>query len=146
MKGLSQGIAERGPFFIQCDTFQAKVTYERLRKRLSYFGAWEASSWSDAERLRNSPSLLSWNVTLNYDCTEHSQDMATRGYFSHTSPEGYDLSDRYMQGGFVMTLACAENIFQCSLVKQTWYLNRVPTYSEYYTQEEIASLAVRGRM
>ena len=43
---------------------------------------------------------LSWNAKLAQAALNHSTDMATRGYFQHDSPEGYDFSWRYSQVGF----------------------------------------------
>ena len=43
-------------------------------------------------------------------------------------------------------LGCSENIFLCSLVERDWYVGGVYSHSEYYTQEEIATLVVEGWM
>jgi uncharacterized protein YkwD len=40
----------------------------------------------------------------------------------------------------------AENIFYCSLIKRQWYINGIPANAEYYTQAEIAALAVDSWM
>ena len=87
---------------------------------------------------------LAWNDTLNKIARNHSLDMAVRNYFSHTSPEGYDILDRYLIGGFSTNTACAENIFQCSRIKYQWYINGIPSSTEYYTQDEIALLTVKS--
>jgi uncharacterized protein YkwD len=111
---------------------------------------------TNAERSTRELSLLEWNVGLSSIARKHSQDMAKRGYFSHTSPEGYGPCDRYRQEGFVIRkipagnnyyyLGCSENIFLCSLVERDWYVGGVYSHSEYYTQEEIATLVVEGWM
>ena len=43
---------------------------------------------------------LSWNAKLAQAALNHSADMASRDYFQHDSPEGYDFSWRYSQVGF----------------------------------------------
>lgn len=116
------------------------------------------------ERGKVGLSSLEWNPDLNRIAGEHSQDMASRGYFSHTSPEGYDSIERCRQARFPIRkipaggdwytlgcvqnyyLGCAENIFRCSLVKGQWYAGGALSGLGYYTEEEIASLAVQGWM
>jgi len=100
----------------------------------------------NAERSKHGLPALIRNDTLYRIAVNHSTDMATRGYFSHISPEGTDLMDRYEQGGFPIHHGGAENIFKCNLVKQKWYMYGAPIYSDYYTQEEIALLVVNGWM
>ncbi|MBI2852853.1 MAG: CAP domain-containing protein [Chloroflexi bacterium] len=100
----------------------------------------------NTERVQNGLSPLKWNDTLGEIARKHSTDMALRGYFDHVSPNGVDLSDRYDKGGFAMKLGAAENIFQTSVTRQTWYLYGVPTYSERNSLEEIARSAIEGWM
>ena len=110
----------------------------------------------NAERKGRGLSPLTWDSELNAIARKHSEDMATRHYFGHTSPEGLEPIDRYQREGFVVRqipaggnhyyLGCSENIYQCSLIKRTWYLSGIPTHSEYYSEEEIALLAVQGWM
>lgn len=52
---------------------------------------------------------LGWNDTLFTAATAHSQDMAQRNYFSHTSPEGKTSGDRAQAAGYRFT-ALGENI------------------------------------
>ena len=89
---------------------------------------------------------LTWDDTLWAIALNHSRDMAVRNYFNHVSPEGYDIKDRYQLGGFIVDVGWAENIFQCSQIKRTWYINGIPVRNEYYTQEEIAQLTVQSWM
>lgn len=44
-------------------------------------------------------SRLDWSPALYRVADGHSEDMATRGYFSHTGTDGADFSDRYEQAG-----------------------------------------------
>ncbi|WP_258555511.1 CAP domain-containing protein [Halopelagius longus] len=45
-------------------------------------------------------SPLKSDSQLSNVARSHSQDMATRDYFSHDSPEGRDFDDRYQQHGY----------------------------------------------
>ena len=46
------------------------------------------------ERWLQCPVCLAWNTLLTQAAAGHSQDMATRNYFSHTSPDGVTMVDR----------------------------------------------------
>lgn len=108
------------------------------------------------ERSKNGLVVVAWDAELSTVARKHSEDMAKRNYFNHVSPEGYRAVDRCKlaginisktQGDGVYYLGCSENIFQCSLVKVYYYnKNGVLAYSEYYSQSEIAELAVQGWM
>ena len=52
---------------------------------------------------------VAWNDALTAAATAHSNDMATRDYFSHTSPEGGTMSDRVNATGYRWSML-AENI------------------------------------
>ncbi len=54
------------------------------------------------------PALV-WNDALFTAATAHSQDMAQRNYFSHTSPDGKTVADRAQTAGYRFT-ALGENI------------------------------------
>lgn len=107
-------------------------------------------------REREGLLALDWDGALSAITSDHSQDMIDRAYFSHTTPDGDGPVDRCKQadfdinripaGGFHYYLGCSENIFQCSLEKHRWFSGDVYSHSDYYTQEEIASLAVEGWM
>ncbi|MDB5946195.1 MAG: cysteine-rich secretory family protein [Ramlibacter sp.] len=43
---------------------------------------------------------LAWNDVLFSAAARHSQDMATRNYFSHTTPEGISFSQRLSTEGY----------------------------------------------
>ncbi len=100
---------------------------------------------TNTERTKQGLSPLSWDAQLNIVARKHSEDMARRNYFNHTSPEGFGPADRCKQAGLIIQ-GCAENIFQCTLAKADWYKNGVLAYTEYYTQKEIASLVVNSWM
>lgn len=52
---------------------------------------------------------LAWSATLAQAAWQHSSDMATRNYFSHTSPEGGTLGSRATAAGYAWS-SIAENI------------------------------------
>lgn len=54
-------------------------------------------------------AALGWNDTLFTAATAHSQDMAQRNYFSHTSPDGKTAGDRAQTAGYRFTVL-GENI------------------------------------
>jgi len=57
--------------------------------------------------------LLNPNPILNSIARSRSQDMINRGYFSHSTPEGKNLSDILVENG-VMYACIAENLSQAS--------------------------------
>lgn len=99
----------------------------------------------NAERKKQGLSPLIWDAQLGIVARKHSEDMAQRNYFDHTTPEGYGPMDRCRQAGLAPR-GCAENIFQCTLAKADWYKNGVLEFTEYYTQDDIAALVVNGWM
>lgn len=48
---------------------------------------------NEARRARGAPTVT-WNDALAEAAARHSRDMARRGYFAHTSPEGTRVGDR----------------------------------------------------
>lgn len=54
-------------------------------------------------------AALGWNDSLFAAAAAHSQDMAQRNYFSHTSPEGKSAGDRMLLAGYRFS-AWGENI------------------------------------
>jgi uncharacterized protein YkwD len=101
------------------------------------------------ERAKNGLSPLAWNPMLNKIARLHSQDMVTRNYFSHYSPEGHDLAYRYSKQGFVCEVAVgnvyytgAENIFQNHLYDSIEYINEVPAIYHWRDMERIARTTV----
>jgi uncharacterized protein YkwD len=118
---------------------------------------------TNVRRRNRGLSILEWDEALSAVARKHSEDMATRSYFAHTSPEGENATDRCRRedypirripaggGSFSLSctkkyyLGCSENLFKVSLAKRKWSVGgRVHT--EYYTEEEIASRAVQGWM
>ena len=54
-------------------------------------------------------AAMKWNDLLFSAAARHSQDMASRNYFSHTSPEGVTFSQRLANEGYI-GWAAGENI------------------------------------
>lgn len=60
----------------------------------------EVVTLTNAERQKAGCSPLTNNRTLRNVATAHSEDMAERNYFSHTSPEGEGPDDRAANAGY----------------------------------------------
>ncbi len=58
-------------------------------------------------------SRLEPGGNLNEAAQAHAQDMLQRDYFSHTSPEGRNVQDRYVAAGGSLWELVAENISKC---------------------------------
>lgn len=100
----------------------------------------------NAERVKNNLKPLTWNSALSVIAQNHSKDMALRNYFNGTTPEGLTVSQQYKQAGFTNWTSAVEIIFKCSQIDTKYYTNGVLTYTKYYSQDEIASLAVKNWM
>ena len=53
----------------------------------------------NAERIQNGGSALEWDDRLASVARAHSEDMTSRNYFSHDTPEGLDPTDRLHRAG-----------------------------------------------
>jgi uncharacterized protein YkwD len=90
------------------------------------------------ERTSRGLSSLTWNPTITKAAVNHSNDMATRDYFQHDSPEGYDFTWRYSKVGFT-----------CSVSQGNWIYGGAENimYMEgYYGVDVIAEESVDGWM
>ena len=84
----------------------------------------------------------------------HSEDMASRDYFSHDSPEGLGPTDRGQRAGYdcyrnfgsYFTFGLVENIHQGLLFEGYRTINGRTTPYNLYSLEEIAQNAVEGWM
>jgi uncharacterized protein YkwD len=65
---------------------------------------------TNAVRIQSGLQPLSWSPELCRLARMHSQDMATRGYFAHETPEGLRLRDRARGVGILHFKLLAENI------------------------------------
>ncbi|MCG2691115.1 CAP domain-containing protein [Candidatus Parcubacteria bacterium] len=96
----------------------------------------------NTERRNQSLTVLDWDGRLADIARNHSQDMAAKNYFAHTSPDGCDISCKYKKVNYDFSSA-AENILYTWIYKSR-YSDGVVT--EYNTQAEIASSAVQWWM
>jgi len=94
------------------------------------------------ERQKQGLAALSYDGRLADIARGHSQDMATRNYAAHISPDGCDPACRYKQNNYKFSML-AENISG-----RTTYKTRYPdgVVDEYNTQAELASWIVQGWM
>lgn len=63
----------------------------------------------NAERAKVGCAALTMDARLTAAARGHSQDMATRGYFAHDTPEGVGMATRVTNAGYRWS-AVAENI------------------------------------
>ena len=54
----------------------------------------------NAERAKNGSAPLNWDDRLSAVARAHSDDMTSRGYFSHDTPEGLGPSERITRSGY----------------------------------------------
>lgn len=64
----------------------------------------------NAERCRNNLPALVWDESLAQMARLHSDDMGSRNYFNHATPEGGQTSERAHQSGITGWRALGENI------------------------------------
>lgn len=109
---------------------------------------------TNQERKNYGLSQLVFDSEITQIARGHSQDMASREYFAHETPEGFTPSDRAEQVGYVcqkivglqMYSGLAENIFQGYLFNSYYTLNNVITSYDWSSEEEIAKTTVEGWM
>lgn len=66
---------------------------------------------------------VTWNGYLATAARNHAQDMATRNYFSHTTPDGKTITNRAEEAGYAGWTELGENIaggFEASSVMKGW--------------------------
>ena len=107
----------------------------------------------NAQRTRNGLVALSLDSGITAIAQNHSDDMALNDYFEHENLRGLNATDRGAAVGYdciktyegYYTFGLAENIYQAWLFSSTTYINDV-AIRDWYSQEEIAVLVVRGWM
>ena len=65
---------------------------------------------TNVARAENGLPLLTWDPELCRMAREHSEKMATLGYFSHETPEGLQLKERARENGILHFRVIGENI------------------------------------
>ncbi|PZA11392.1 hypothetical protein DNX69_19105 [Rhodopseudomonas palustris] len=68
----------------------------------------------NAARQQHGLSPLQLGEALNDAAQRHADDMFKRNYYSHNSPEGNDVQDRYIAAGGSRWRLVAENIARCA--------------------------------
>ncbi len=104
-------------------------------------------------RTQNGLKALSWDDKLSNIARSHSQDMASRDYFSHDTPEGKDPTDRGTSQGYrcqktvgnLIYSGIAENLFQNNLYDSVTIIGIVPIH-DWNSQDELAKSTVDGWM
>ena len=90
------------------------------------------------ERVSHGLTPLSWNSKIAQAALNHSTDMASRNYFEHDSPEGYDFSWRYAQVGFSCSVTYGNMIYGGG--------ENIMFLEGYYGVDTIATETVNGWM
>lgn len=73
----------------------------------------QALSLVNEARRKHALGTFDSSETLNKAAQEHAEDMLDRGYYSHVSPEGETVEDRYRDHGGSRWQRVAENIASC---------------------------------
>ena len=71
---------------------------------------WDLVEATNQARRENGVAPLSVNDTLMRSSETHARDMATRNYFSHWTPEGWDIGLRIYGWGYPRSAGIGENI------------------------------------
>ena len=114
----------------------------------------QVHSLTNQYRIQNDLKALSWDGQLSDVARKHSRDMATRDYFSHQTPEGYDPTDRGTSVGYqcrkivgnLIYSGIAENIFQNNLYDTFWHVNGIPTSYDWNSLDDLTKSTVDGWM
>jgi uncharacterized protein YkwD len=106
------------------------------------------------ERIDHELTVLAFDERLSAIARGHSHDMASRGFFSHTNPEGRDATARGKLAGFTCRKQIArntfseglgENLFQDNLYSRIRISGNERSY-DWNTLEEIAAHSLKGWM
>ncbi len=106
------------------------------------------------ERIKHGSEPLEHVEQIRLIARLHSEDMATRDYFSHDTPEGRDPTDRGNLVGYQCRkafgnsyrLGLGENIHQNWLFGGYQIVNGERTPIDWFTADELAAQAVKGWM
>ncbi len=100
------------------------------------------------EREKLGLSRLKWNDDVAYVARLYSQEMAERGFFAHTSPEGESHGDRLNDKGIYYYNRSAENLAKINHVRYFTYINTIDNVINrtYRTLGEVAEESVGGWM
>ncbi|OHV73318.1 hypothetical protein LCM4579_10350 [Ensifer sp. LCM 4579] len=90
----------------------------------------EALALVNEARSRHGLDPLQATGRLNSAAQAHAEDMLARNYYSHTSPEGEDVGDRYRDRGGSRWQKVAENIARCTACPSVPTAERVSEFHE----------------
>ncbi|MFH5797331.1 CAP domain-containing protein [Haladaptatus sp. CMAA 1911] len=104
-------------------------------------------TYVNEERSNRGLEPLAFSTDLREIARYHSEDMATRNYFSHTSPEGENFADRYDRFDHTCRASAGDGRYLTGgeNIAQTWYDVRVTTADgtvRYTTEDELARAIV----
>jgi uncharacterized protein YkwD len=99
----------------------------------------------NVQRMAYDRERLEWDDALGNFARAHSEDMAKRGYFSHTNPDGLTPMKRLEQAGFTKCRLVGENIYQNNLYSRVITEKKKTTY-DWNTPEKIAATTLKGWM
>jgi uncharacterized protein YkwD len=109
----------------------------------------------NVQRTQNSLTALSFDPQLNLIARAHSQDMATRNYFEHYTPEGADPTARGLSAGYhchkdlpngYYVDGLAENIYQNNLYNSYETMDGVIISHDWNDMNALAVSTVQGWM
>jgi uncharacterized protein YkwD len=108
-------------------------------------------AYTNDERTERGLEPVSQDDALAAIARGHSADMATRGYFSHVSPEGETVGDRYADAGYSCRVPMGGMRYATGSenIAQTWIDRPVATdggVERITTEEELARQLVEGWM
>jgi uncharacterized protein YkwD len=114
----------------------------------------QVHSLTNQYRTQNGLKTLSYDDKLSNIARMHSQDMATRNYFAHETPEGKEPTDRAVSQNYrcqkaignLIYSGIAENIFQNNLYDTVWITNGIPTSYDWNDLDDLAKSTVDGWM
>ncbi|MBI4145701.1 CAP domain-containing protein [Candidatus Woesearchaeota archaeon] len=112
---------------------------------------------TNVERAQNGLDRLEYDDALAAVARAHSEDMASRGFFDHTNPDGESPSDRAERQGYkcrkvgilYITEGIAENLAKLSVYESKTslkYQGKTYYVYEWYSQDELAEKTVDGWM
>ena len=113
--GRRRGLAQGFLFPALCLVL-AVLAASAARAEPAQLGKWrqEALSAVNADRQKHGRPALKLTGPLNEAAQRHAEDMARRNYYSHTSPEGKTVQDRFIAAGGSRWKLVEENIARCA--------------------------------
>jgi len=123
------------------------ITPPEVPENLSYLEQ-KVFDGVNAERVKAGLAPTKWSSDLAYVARLYSQDMASRGFFGHQSPEGKYHDDRLHENGIYYYNTSAENLAEISHVSFYTYIEQTGKIinKTYKSLDEVVEAAVEGWM